>query len=88
MKQTVSKLILFLALASAVFGTSRFFEILGQTQALAYSAIIDPKDHAREIIEKYTGEKYFLGDCETKQLFESSDENIDLACEILEGGLK
>lgn len=85
MKQSVSKLLLFAFIAGCLFATHKTFKVLGSTQQLAFAAMIDPKAEAQNIIEKYTGEKYHLGDCEKTQLWESADESVVTACEVLEG---
>lgn len=85
MKHQVSKLLLFAFVLGCAFATSKTFQILGSTQQLAFAAMIDPKAEAQDLIEKYTGEKYHLGDCERTQLWESADESVVTACEVLEG---
>lgn len=43
------------------------------------------KIEATKTIETYTGEAYSLGDCESKDIYESADESVVNACNDLEG---
>lgn len=42
-------------------------------------------NQAIKTIENYTGEKYQAGDCENKDIYESDDESVVAACDIVEG---